>query len=82
MWNQIKKILKILEGNEPPLKLTSSSKDSPWFNALLELAKERNDIALLYNVNETALHDLRNHNIKTVKAILSIKCLLSGMPLG
>lgn len=66
MWDYVKKILKILEKNEPPLKISSSSKDTPWFDLLLSEAEKKDDIALLYNVNEIALHDLREHNIKTV----------------
>lgn len=73
MWDYVKKILKILKGNEPPLKISSASKDTPWFEFLLSEAKKSDDIALLYNVNETALHDLREHNIKTIKDAAKIE---------
>jgi len=56
-----------MKGDEPPLKISSPCKDTPWFDALMSLAVERQDIALLYNVTESGLEHLREYGITTIQ---------------
>lgn len=74
----IKDILHILRGAEPPLKISSESKQTPWFDALIAEAKEKDDIALLYNVRVDSLMDLRKSGIKTVQDMAA--CELADLP--
>lgn len=73
MWDQIKKIRHILEGNEPALKINSNTKDTPWHKALIETAIEKDDIALLHNINEKTLEGLRENGIKTIRQMAAIE---------
>ncbi len=59
-------ILQIINGKEPPLKITSISKSSPWFDELLKTAKEKNDISLIYKLDSRAIENLKEIDIKTV----------------
>lgn len=62
----IQKILSIMKGNEPSLKISSESKQMPWYVVLLEEAKSRNDIALIYKVSANSLDNLREEGILTL----------------
>lgn len=62
-------ILQIINGKEPPLKITSTSKNSPWFDELLKMTEEKNDIALIYKLQGRALENLREIDIKTVNDV-------------
>lgn len=59
-------ISEILFGKEPPLKINSTAKDSPWFNWLLEEAKTQQDISLIYKLRAESLDELRKLDIKTL----------------
>lgn len=67
MWHMAEKILFILKGEEPPLKIGTACKDSPWFDWLLTEAKTKNDIALLYNLHENSLADMRQKGLRTLE---------------
>ncbi len=62
----IQKILNIMKGDEPSLKISSVSKQTPWYDVLLEEAKNRNDIALIYNISAKSLDNLREEGISTL----------------
>lgn len=59
-------ILEILDGKKPPLKLVSGCKDSPWFKKCVSDAEEKNDIALLYQLDARSHQGLRAIGINTV----------------
>lgn len=65
-------IFQIIGGQEPPLKITSTSKASPWFDELLKEAQKRNDIALIYKLQGRALENLREIDIKTVNDVVEM----------
>lgn len=67
----ILKILNIMKGNEPSLKISSISKQTPWYDVLLEEAKNRNDIALIYNISAKSLDNLREEGILTLNDMAS-----------
>jgi len=59
-------ILDVIKGVKPPLKLTSTCKNSPWYNQCVSDAEQANDIALLYRLDSRALSALREAGIKTI----------------
>ncbi|MBU0732460.1 TM0106 family RecB-like putative nuclease [Patescibacteria group bacterium] len=64
---QIEEILEIIRGKKPPLKLTSTYKNSPWFDKCVKDAEKENDIALIYKLDSRAHEKLRELGIKTVE---------------
>jgi len=69
----IEEIISILIGNKPPLKLTSScKKTSPWFGKCVSEAEEKNDIALIYNLDARAHLKLRELGVKTIHDLAKI----------
>ncbi|MDP2695802.1 MAG: TM0106 family RecB-like putative nuclease [bacterium] len=60
-------ILATMKGSKPPLKLSSSCKDSPWFDKCISEAEEKDDIALIYNLDARAHAKLRELGIKTTQ---------------
>ncbi len=71
-------ILQILRGSEPPLKVTSTSKQTPWFDALLNEAKIKNDIALIYDLDSKVLDGLRQVGINNLQDMVS--CSVDALP--
>jgi predicted RecB family nuclease len=71
-------ILDIFNGTEPPLNINSKSKQTPWFDVLMDEAKSRQDIALLYNVKSDILESLREQGIKTLKDMALVE--LNNLP--
>jgi uncharacterized protein len=71
-------ILKILRGTEPPLKISSVCKETPWFDLLLKEAKAKSDIALIYNVRVDSLEELRKAGVRTISDMAL--CDLDGLP--
>lgn len=67
----IAEILSILRGNEPSLKISSECKQTPWFEPLINKAKNQSDIALIYNVRSDSLDAVREEGIKTLNNMLS-----------
>lgn len=74
----IDNILNIFNGEEPSLYITSGSKDTPWFDVLMDEAKSRQDIALLYNVKSAILDSLRELGIKTLEDMALVE--VSNLP--
>jgi predicted RecB family nuclease len=60
------KIINIMKGRKPSLKLTSSCKESPWFAKCVSEAEEKDDIALIYRLDSRAHPGLRGEGINTV----------------
>jgi predicted RecB family nuclease len=60
-------ILRVLKGEKPPLKLSSSCKSSPWYSQCVKEAEDVNDIALLYRLDSRAHERLRENGISTVE---------------
>ncbi|HAW6249833.1 TPA: TM0106 family RecB-like putative nuclease, partial [Legionella pneumophila] len=60
-------ILNIFRGNEPPLKISKAVLDTPWGHVILDKAKQKSDIALLYNIREDVLNSLKNEGVETLK---------------
>lgn len=67
----IQAISEILYGKEPSLKISSTTKDSPWFNYLLEEARSKQDISLIYKLRFESLEELRKLGIKTLSDFLN-----------
>lgn len=65
-FDQVRMILKIINGKKPGLKLSSSCKNSPWFNNCKKEAEAAKDIALIYNLDSRAYPTLRSNGINTI----------------
>lgn len=65
--DRVDAILSIINGQKPPLKLSSSCKTSPWYSQCVKEAEDANDIALLYRLDARAHKVLRGCGINTVK---------------
>jgi uncharacterized protein len=70
-WTQkthkrVLEILPVLEGEKPPLRLSSKCKQSPWFSSCVGDAEAVNDIALVYRLDARSLTGLRAAGIHTV----------------
>lgn len=63
----LEKIEDIFTGEKPPLQLTKSCTNSPWFDCCVKQAEEVDDIALIYKVDKRALDALREFGIRTVE---------------
>ncbi len=61
-----REIVEILNGKNPPLRLASKCKRSPWFQECIRSAEEANDIALIYDLDARAHPALRKAGIETV----------------
>ncbi len=59
-------IREVLGGKRPEPHLSSSCKQSPWFNECKALALETRDVALLYNVKKKAVLALREAGVRTI----------------
>ena len=75
---QIQEILEIIRGKKPPLKLTSTYKNSPWFDKCVKDAEKNNDIALIYKLDGRTHNTLRELGIKKVKD--AAKMNVSSLP--
>lgn len=65
--NMLEKIERITEGECPePVFRKACTDTSPWGSACLRLAKEKEDIALLYNVDIRRLKAFRYFGIRTI----------------
>lgn len=71
-------ILNIFRGNEPPLKISKAALDTPWGQVLLGEAKQKSDIALLYNIRVDALNGLKNEGVETLKQMA--ECDIDSLP--
>lgn len=71
-------ILNIIRGNEPPIKISRDALATPWGQVLLNEAKQKSDIALLYNIRADALNGLKNKGIETLKQMA--ECDLDSLP--
>lgn len=61
------KLERIVAGERPePVYRKSCEDTSPWGKACFALAKERDDVALLFNVEMNKLGFLREHGIRTI----------------
>ncbi len=65
----LEEIQAIRGGEQPAPYISSGCKQSPWFAQCLELAIRRDDIALLYNIRESAMRKLRQNGIATLADI-------------
>lgn len=65
----LNKILDIRAGNQPPLYLASSCKESPWFDLLKEKVKEADDISQIYKLYRKEYHKLRDAGYETLQQI-------------
>jgi len=74
----IDKILEIMRGKKPPLKLTSEYKNTPWFDKCVREVEAVDDIALIYKLDSRALEALRNIGIRTVHDAAEMK--VEAMP--
>jgi predicted RecB family nuclease len=71
-------ILSILRGLEPPLKITRESLGTPWSEVLLEEAKQKSDISLLYNIKPSVMMGLKSEGIQTLSDMAS--CNIDLLP--
>ncbi len=74
----IVKIVDILRGNEPPLKISKVCRETPWHDVLFDTAKNRNDISLIYNVRADSLEELRIIGVKTLNEMEN--CDIDSLP--
>lgn len=65
-FQKIGEIVGVMKGNKPGLKLSSSCKQSPWYNSCVKEAEDSNDIALLYRLDSRSHPKLREEGINTV----------------
>ena len=65
----IDEILAIFNGKKPPLHISSSTKNTPWYNECLKEAEERRDICLIYKLRKDTVEALRNHGIDTIEKL-------------
>jgi len=72
MIARINLILDVLHGKKPGNHLRSTCKQTPWGHMCLNDCEKSNDIALIYNVRETALNKLRENGIETVKDVIDL----------
>lgn len=75
---QIREIIEIIKGKKPPLKLTSTYKNSPWFDKCVADAQKNHDIALIYKLDARAHEKLRELGIKKIKDIANMD--IAGLP--
>ncbi len=66
-FDVLEKIEAIIGGEKPPLQLTKSCMNSPWYACCVEQAEATDDIALLYKVDKRALGALHEAGINTVE---------------
>ncbi len=65
--DMVSRLERIIEGECPePIYRKSCEDTSPWGKACFRLAKEHDDIALLFNVEMDKLRFLREHGIRTI----------------
>ena len=74
----ISEILNILRGIEPSLKVSAECKQMPWYEVMLTEAKNKSDIALIYNVRSDSLESLRQEGIKTLNDMVA--CNIDLLP--
>lgn len=65
-WDVLEKIERICAGEKPPLQLTKSCTQSPWYHECVHQAEEADDIALIYKLDKRSLVKLRELGINTV----------------
>ncbi|OGH68046.1 MAG: hypothetical protein A3C15_00635 [Candidatus Magasanikbacteria bacterium RIFCSPHIGHO2_02_FULL_50_9b] len=63
---QITNILAVMHGEKPPLRLTSSCKNSPWYHECVQEAQAADDIALIYNLDARSHDALRGAGVHTI----------------
>ncbi len=66
-FDRVDTVLRVLKGDKPPLKLSSSCKSSPWYSQCVKEAEDVNDIALLYRLDSRAHERLRENGVNTVE---------------
>ncbi len=63
----IGEIREVLAGKMLEPRLSSGCRQSPWFKKCVELAEEKHDITLLYNIKNRTLTKLRALGVRTVE---------------
>jgi len=66
-FEKIAEIIRVVKGNKPPLKLTSTGKSSPWYAQCVEEAEKTSDIALIYDLDSRAYPALHEEDVNTVQ---------------
>lgn len=74
----IREILDIISGAEPSMRITSECKDTPWYDVLLNEARNREDIALIYKINNESLEQLRQLGVRTLSDMKN--CDIDSLP--
>lgn len=69
MITRVNLILDIMHGKKPSLHLRGNCKQTPWGHMCLKDCKDKNDIALIYNVRDVTLNKLREEGIETVAEV-------------
>ena len=64
--NKITEIIEVMKGKKPPLKLTSTYKQTPWFDKCVRDAEETKDIALIYKLDSRSHSALRKNGIESI----------------
>ncbi len=62
----INAILDIFKGKRPPVHISSSTKETPWYKECLKEAEESRDISLIYKIRKDTAEALRKHGIDTI----------------
>lgn len=60
-------IVAIAKGTKPALRLSSSYKETPWYDVCLREAIDSDDIALIYNLDYRSLDELRKAGVRTIQ---------------
>jgi uncharacterized protein len=65
----IDEILAIFRGKKPPVHISSSTKETPWYRECLKEAEERRDVSLIYKLRKDTAEALRKHGINTIEKL-------------
>jgi predicted RecB family nuclease len=74
----VESILNIFNGEEPCLIVSKDAMSTPWGQVILEEAKRKSDISLLYKINCNTLKGLKKEGVKTVKQMA--ECDINSLP--
>jgi uncharacterized protein len=62
-------ILAIFRGRKPPIHISSSTKETPWYKECLKEAEERRDISLIYKLRKDTAETLRELGLETIEKL-------------
>lgn len=65
----IDEILAIFKGKRPPVHISSSTKETPWYKECLKEAEELRDVSLIYKLRKDTAEALRGHGIDTIEKL-------------